>query len=570
MKEYFYKVKSYVFSHKVVSVIILLAVLLLGYWIYGKITTTSGETRYVTALVTKGTIISSVSGSGQVSASNQVDIKPNVSGTIISINTAPGNYVTAGKTLFVIDNTNAQKAVRDAEINLENANIALQKFKIQNSDANLNANLAKSYDDGFNTVSNTFLDLPGIMTGLDNMFFKSTISSGTGQWNIDWYVGQVASEDKDKALSYKKDFTDSYDTALQAYNVSLDGYKQVSRTSDDTTIEKLISQTYNTTKLISDAIKNANNYIDFINDSMQRNNYNIPTIITTHKTSLSDYTSKTNTDLLNLLSIQTSIKGYKDAFPNSNLDSQSTELSVKQKQNALLDAQQALADYYVKAPFDGVIASIPVIKGSNASSGTALGTIITSKSVATISLNEVDVAKIALGQKATLTFDAIPDLTISGKVIQIDSLGTVSQGVVNYSVKISFDTNDIRIKPGMSVSAEIITNVKQDVLTVPNNAIKKQGTTSYVQMFDTPLPDPIVGTQGSPSLVAPVNQTVETGISDNTSTEIISGLKESDQIVTKIITVTASTTSTTPSLLNAVGGNTRGGAGGNAVRALGR
>jgi RND family efflux transporter MFP subunit len=218
-----------------------------------------------------------------------------------------------------------------------------------------------------------------------------------------------------------------------------------------------------------------------------------------------------------------------------------------------------LADYSVRAPFDGTMASVPIQKGDNTSSGTILGTIITTQQVATISLNEIDIAKIQLGQKVTLTFDAVPDLTITGKVAQIDSLGTVSQGVVNYNVKISFDTNDTRIKPGMSVNAAIITNVAQDVLTVPNSAIKTGGGVSYVQMFDTILPVPIAGVQGSPSTIPPRNQTVEVGISNGTSTEIISGLKEGDKIVTKTTITSTATTTTVPSILGNPGGGNRGG-----------
>src|SRR5207248_903868 len=102
--------------------------------------------------------------------------------------------------------------------------------------------------------------------------------------------------------------------------------------------------------------------------------------------------------------------------------------------------------------------------------------------------------------KATLTFDAIPDLTISGTVAEIDSLGTVSQGVVTYNVKISFDTQDSRIKGAMSVSAAIITEVKQDVLVVLNSAVKSSSGASYVEMFDTPLAAPTdvsLGSSGS-------------------------------------------------------------------------
>jgi HlyD family secretion protein len=558
MKKFIDKIKLYVVAHKIISVIALILIILIGYWGYSKATSTTGETRYVLSKVTKGTIVSSVTGSGQVSALNQIDIKPNVSGTITYVGVRPGDKVGSGKLLFAIDDTNARKTVRDAEMSLQSTQIAFDKLKIQNSNENMNADLAKAYDDGFNTVSNVFLDLPDIMTGLNDMFFKS--NSTTGQWNIDWYEGQARSDDRDQAKIFKQNFVDSYNKAKTAYDASFDIYKTTSRTSSSSTIEALILQTYNTTKLISDAIKTANNYIDFINSSIEKNNADTPAIMTTHKASLNSYTSKTNTHLLNLLSITTSIKTYKDAFTNSDLDNQSQQLSVTQKQNALQDAKDNLSYYSIHAPFSGTIASVPIQKGDTVSSGTTLGTIITTQQMATISLNEVDIAKIQLGQKATLTFDAVTDLTITGKVAQIDSIGTVSQGVVNYNVKISFDTNDERIKPGMSVSAAIITKIKQDILTVPNSAIKNQNGSAYVEMFDTPLLDPLPGVQGSPSLVSPRQQNITTGISNDTSTEIVSGLNENDSIVTKTITGTSASKNSTPSLLNAVGGNNKAGA----------
>ena len=566
MKNYFNKIKQFIISHKKTSIAILIVILLIGYWGYGKITSTSGETRYVMASVAKGTIISSIAGTGQVSASNQIDLKPKASGDIVYLPIQSGQQVGSGTLVAELDAKDAEKTIRDAETSLASANLALEKLKIQDSNENMNSDLAKAYDDGFNTVSNVFLDLPTIMTGLHDIFYK--YGASISEWNIDWYATQVGQSDSDQALVYKKEVNDSYDAALKTFNSTFGDYKKISRNSDNTAIEALIQETYNTTKVIADAIKTSSNYIDFVKGSMEQYSFNIPPIISNHQASLSTYTSETNSHLLNLLSITTSIKNAKDAFLNNDLDVQSSELSVKQKENALQDAKDNLSNYYVYAPFAGTISNVAVKKTDSVSSGTTIATLITEKQVAEISLNEVDVAKIQIGQKATLTFDAIPDLTITGKVVEIDSIGTVSQGVVNYTVKISFDTNDARVKPGMSVNANIITNVKQDVLTVPNSAVKTQNGTSYVQMFDTPLPTPATGVQGSPSLTPPVNQTVEIGISDDTNTEIISGLKEGDTIVTKTITTSAASTTSTPSLLSAVGGN-RNAAGG-AARALGR
>ncbi len=553
----FSKVKSYIVVHKAMSAILLIILLGGGYIAYGKFTSTAGDTRYVTAKVEKGTIIATISGTGQVSALNQIDVKSKSSGDVIYLGVQNGARVVQGALIAQLDTKDAQKSVRDAQVNLESAQISLDKLKIQKSKENMNADLAKAHDDGFNTVSNVFLDLPGIVTGLNDMFFKSSIS--TNQWNIDWYEGQVVSADREQTFFLKRNFNDSYTIARTAYNKNFEDYKLSSRAGDSEATEALIEETYDTTKLISDAVKSANNYLDFINDSLGRQNRDTPAILTTHKASLSTYTLKTNSHLLSLLAIKTSIKSYQDAFPNADLDMQSSILSLKQRENSLQDARDKLADYFIRAPFTGTIATISIKKTDSVSAGTVVVALITDKQIAEISLNEVDVAKIKIGQKATLTFDAVSDLSISGVVVEIDSVGTVSQGVVTYNVKISFDTQDTRVKSGMSVSAAIITDVKQDVLMVSNSAVKSQGSTSYVEMFNTPLAPPTDGLAGSISKISPNKIPVETGLANDFKTEIVSGLKEGDEIITRMILPTAAkTTSTAPSIFGAPSGGNRG------------
>ncbi len=119
----------------------------------------------------------------------------------------------------------------------------------------------------------------------------------------------------------------------------------------------------------------------------------------------------------------------------------------------------------------------------------------------------------------------------------------------------------------MSVSAEIITDAKQDVLIVPNGALKTEGGQSYVEVLDTPEPE-VAGVQGVTSKIAPRQVPVETGISNDTLTEIISGLKEGDTIIIRTITATAVTATTSaPSLFGGGGGNRS--AGGGTVRVSG-
>ena len=529
MKERINKIKLYFLSHRVMSIIILIVILLLGYWGYGKITDTTGEVRYMMAKVARGNIVSSVVGSGQVSALSQIDIKPDVSGTITYVGVEPGDEVTSGKLLFSLDSTTAQKAVRDAEINLQNAELSLQKLQIQNSNENTNANKTEVYSDGFNAIATAFLDLPSTLSGIKDLLSETNLSDG------------AARQSGNTAINYRDTAESAYYTAERAYNKNKKNFSVLAYNSAPSDIEASINETYNTTQLLSGAIKSLNDYVNYLaEDTGQRDNF------TDYQDTLSEYTNTINSDSSTLLVAKTDIQDYKDLLPTNNIDLESALITVTQKENALTDAKQDLADYYIRAPFDGIIASVPVIKGDNASSSTTLGTVITAERVATISLNEIDIARVQLGQKVTLTFDAITDLVLAGKVAEIDSIGTVSSGVVNYNVKISFDTSDERIKPGMTVSADITTETKENVLLVPGGAVKTLNNESFVQVFNPEI-YLASGSQGIASGRTPEQKKVVVGASDDTNVEILSGLQEGEQIVTRTI----SGATTTP---NASGG----------------
>ena len=194
----------------------------------------------------------------------------------------------------------------------------------------------------------------------------------------------------------------------------------------------------------------------------------------------------------------------------------------------------------VVAPSDGTVNAVNIKNGddlSKLSSGSSrtvpiiIGDLTTMK--AQVQVNEVDVSNVQVGQKVMMTFSAVDGLTVSGKVDAIDSLGTVTQGVVTYNAKISLDALDPRLKPGMSVSASIITGVKQDVIIVPGSAIKKQGNVDYVLVLNS-------GT-------TPVQTAVTVGAANNTETEVVSGLTVGDKVVTNTVNPTSTSTTSTGS-----------------------
>jgi len=567
---------TWALAHKVISVVIVVTIIGGGYWIYTTFTSSDGETRYVLGTVEKSTIIASVSASGQVSASNQLEIQAKASGEIISINVSPSQKVSAGAVIAVIDPAAAQKAVRDAEVNLESAKLSLEKLKrpadnlsliqAENALAQATVSLDKAYDDGFNSVANTFLDLPDIMAGLEDILYGNDVNDS--QDNISAYTDMVDSYDEN-VVKFKDDAASKYQKARQVYDATFLKYRSLTRSSDRQAIENLIVETYDTTKIIADAVKSTNDLLGFVEDKLTTRHLTVPSILSTHQSYTATYTADTNSNLLTLLGIKDTIttseysisektESLADLKAGSDeIDIKSSELTLKQRENSLTDAKNALADYYVRAPFAGTIATLGAKKYDNAGSGTAIAILITSQKIAELSLNEVDAAKVSIGDKATLTFDALEGLTLTGEVAEIDAIGTVTQGVVSYTIKIGFDSQDERIKSGMTANASIQIDVRQDVLAAPSSAVKTQNGTSYVQVFNPALLA-TGGAQGVVSNIAPQQVEVTIGISDDTNVEILSGLEEGQQIVTR--TVTGGAISNTTPATNARSGGF-GGAG---------
>lgn len=374
-------------------------------------------------------------------------------------------------------------------------------------------------------------------------------------------------EDYNKILEYRTRVNDYYQKARAAYDANLEVYKSSSRNSDNAAVESLTAQTYETVKALSEVIKNSLSYIDFVKDHVDTYNQSLTTAQTTlinnQRTSLNSYTSKVNSHLSTLLSDKQTITDTKNTIVSTEqsiqektlsladlktgpetLDIRSAEISVQKAKDSLVEAQNQLANYYVRAPFDGVIADVTISKGDTVSSGGAVATIITPQKIATITLSETDVAQVKEGQKVSLTFDAIDGLEISGTVAQVDTIGTVSQGVVSYGIKMNFDSQDDRVKSGMTVNASIIVASKTQVILVPAAAVKTQDDITYLEIMD--------------DSGMPYKKQVIAGITDDVSVEITNGLSVGEEVVTQTITDSASKTTTKSSSSNR---NSMGGVG---------
>lgn len=207
----------------------------------------------------------------------------------------------------------------------------------------------------------------------------------------------------------------------------------------------------------------------------------------------------------------------------------------------------------IKAPASGVI-NLSVAQGLQISAGSSSDAsnqriaTITSEgtSIISVSISEVDVANVKTNQKANITFDSIEDMTFTGKVVAMDKMGTSASDVVSYTALIQMDSASSNILPNMIASVYIITDIKTDVLLIPSEAVVTTDGISTVQVMK----------EGKISTLE-----VEIGSSNDTQTEVVSGLTEGDEIITSSISTasTSSSVNTTTSPFSGVGRSSTGG-----------
>jgi macrolide-specific efflux system membrane fusion protein len=141
-------------------------------------------------------------------------------------------------------------------------------------------------------------------------------------------------------------------------------------------------------------------------------------------------------------------------------------------------------------------------------------------------VTETDAPKVHVGQTATITLDALPNETITGHVIQLDTDSTLVSNVVTYYAKVGFDAGSKGVKPGMTASVNVVLDKRDSAITLPTSAVSTTGTSETVT---------VKSKSGAES-----SRTISIGLRGDSAVEITSGLSVGDQVV---ITSSASTSS---------------------------
>ncbi len=233
-----------------------------------------------------------------------------------------------------------------------------------------------------------------------------------------------------------------------------------------------------------------------------------------------------------------------------------SEANYKIQQDAVTQAQLSLNNAAaslklvsptITAPISGQIKNLSILENMVLAKETVVANVSTN-ALPTISVNltEIDVTKVSEGDKVTITVDALENKTYTGKVLSINTTGSISSGVTSYPTTIVLDTLAEDIYSNMAVQANIITDTKTDVILLPTSAVTTQDGQSTVKV----LKDGIT-----------TSVDVQIGLNSGTQIEIVSGINEGDQVVLPTsATRTTNAASQTSSPFSSFGGTGAGAA----------
>ena len=203
---------------------------------------------------------------------------------------------------------------------------------------------------------------------------------------------------------------------------------------------------------------------------------------------------------------------------------------------AQVDALQATIDSAdLIAPFNGTVSDMDLKVGDQAAPGaTVIRIDDLGKMLVDVSVSEVDINRVNSGQDVTITLDAMPGATYNGKVIEVAKVADIVQGVANFKVTVQLSNPDENVLPGMTAAVNIIVDQLDNVLLIPNRAVRMVDGQRVVYILR----------DGKPEMIK-----VTLGLSSDTMSELVSDtIKEGDLIILN-----------PPSNFNFAGGPPRGG-----------
>jgi len=445
----------------------------------------SAASTYETAQVTRGSIEKIISGSGQLQASTTSEVGAQVSGTVTDLSVKLGSTVTTGTVLFTVDDDGAlADAVTSASDQLESAQLSLTSAQQS----------LKSAQATQVTTAQGLLDAAKAQTDTSTDNSTGDALSGTG--------GAGSSSTKGGGSNSNSTISSTLTPAqaqTQADQANAQRAAQIA--SAQAQVKQAQSSVRSAQSSYNAAVKAEGETNVTAPSSGVVTALNVANGDTVSGTSSSSNNNSSNNNSNysnNNSSLLSSLTGNNNNSSNNNSSSSSSAVEI--------------SDY-------------------------------TTAMTADLDVSESNISSVQTGQSVGLTFTAFPSINATGVVTQIAPTGTSSGSLVDFTVQVTLTAPDSQLRPGMSVTAEVITASVQNVLMVPNTAITE----------DSNGQDSVrVAVGGDTTNLKTVNVTV--GIANDSYTEIKSGLSEGDVVISGTTTASSTGSSNSGGLFGGMGG----------------
>lgn len=508
----------------------------------------SASVTYTTSVVTKGDISEALTGSGTLQPANSYEVTSLVSGEILSGDFEEGDTVEEGDILYQIDTADAETSIKSAELNVEKSQL--------------------SYNNVLETLANLSVTAPsdGTVTEL-KVAVGDTVQSGSQIGTIrdsssmtlqvpfnsadvdSFYVGESATVTLDSTF----ETLNGTITKISNTEQVLTGNMLVKYVTIEVSNPGGITDTTVATAAIGDVACNSSSTFSY--KSIKTITAKASGTVASIPVSEGDFVSK-STVLVKLDSddIEQNVKN--------------AQISLEDAQNSLENKQEALDDYTIKSPISGTIIEKNYKAGDNLSSssgGNSTLCTIYDLSYLTmeLSVDELDVSQVEVGQTVTVTADAVEGKTFIGTVTKVSVSGTTSNGVTAYPVTVKIEDTE-GLLPGMNVDAAIIVSSASDVIKIPVEAVARGNTVLVKKDSSGETTDGQTLTAGKSGIPDGYEYAeVSLGVNDDDYIEVISGLEEGDVIA--VVTVNTDNGGTTATVglgtLTGGGGDFSGGGG---------
>lgn len=436
----------------------------------GKDESTTSVLNYRVTSVSSGEISSTISGSGTLSALEAESVTAAAESTITSVNFQPGDKISAGDVVMTLTSDELESQLESLQDDLSSTRSSLASARQYLTNLNVTATKSGIIKSVLVGVGDVVDDMEYLCRIATDGKMKVVITTVDGMKLYDAVTVQIGDETQD-----------GYVTAISGGNATVvftDDYYPVGTSA---TVLNSDGATLGTGTL------NVNEYVDVTAASGQ-----IATVL-----------AKENTKVSKGSTVFTLAQGAPTA----------TYTALKDTETDLLDQIADIEDQLtIKAEYDCELTSLSVAAGDTVSAGTALCTLTgTSGYTLALSIDELDIASVKLGQNATITLDAL-DGEFTGTVTNISYSGSGSY-VTSYTATITTEPID-GAYPGMSASVEVITETSGETMIVSVSAVQYEGDTAYVLLAgdDAQIGDTLSASEIDLDSLTKV--TVTTGMSD--------------------------------------------------------